>query len=251
MFSWETTMPVHDWSKVKAGAFHDFHVEWMRAIKHALNHGILPQGYYSMVEQYTAGFEADVLTLESTNDDYEPAPRKGSRTTTVLAKPRRQATAETEMEFYRRKKKVVAVRHSSDDAIVAIIEIVSPGNKGGVRPFRAFVNKCGDILDHQIHLLIVDVLKPGPRDPNGIHAAIWEEIAGEEHRLPKRRPLTVVSYEAAPLVRAYVEHFAHGQSLPDMPLFLEPGGCVEVPLEATYQEAFAEVPRRSQLMLTR
>ena len=29
-----------------------------------------------------------------------------------------------------------------------------------------------------------------------------------------------------------------------MPLFLQPGAYVEVPLEATYREAFAAVPRR-------
>jgi len=242
-------MPVHDWTKVKAGVFHDFHVEWTRAIKHALNHGILPNGYYSMVEQYTAGFEADVLRLEHSHNDGEPTPRKPNGTAAVLAKPRRQATAETEMEFYRRKKKVVSVRHSSDDSVVAIVEIVSPGNKSGVRPFQAFVNKAGDLIDHQIHLLIVDILKPGKRDPNGVHAAIWEQLSSEEWRLPKRKPLTAVSYESAPIVRAYVEHFALGNELPVMPLFLEPGGCVELSLEATYQEAFAEVPSGSQKVL--
>ena len=35
-----------------------------------------------------------------------------------------------------------------------------------------------------------------------------------------------------------------GDTLPDMPLFLEPDGCVMVPLEATYQAAFAAQPRR-------
>jgi hypothetical protein len=35
-----------------------------------------------------------------------------------------------------------------------------------------------------------------------------------------------------------------GDKLPVMPLFLEFGGCVEVPLEQTYRAAFAEVPKR-------
>ena len=43
--------------------------------------------------------------------------------------------------------------------------------------------------------------------------------------------------------------FAVGQALPDMPLFLEPNGCVMVPLEATYETAFAVLPRRWQTVL--
>jgi hypothetical protein len=35
-----------------------------------------------------------------------------------------------------------------------------------------------------------------------------------------------------------------------MPLFLEPGGHVRMPLEATYQAAFSAVPRRWRKVLT-
>ena len=38
-------------------------------------------------------------------------------------------------------------------------------------------------------------------------------------------------------------------SVSDMPLFLEPGLAVTVPLEATYNAAFAEVPRRWRQVL--
>jgi hypothetical protein len=36
---------------------------------------------------------------------------------------------------------------------------------------------------------------------------------------------------------------------PSMPLFLEPHGCIRVPLEATYQTAYAVLPRRWQRVL--
>lgn len=29
-------MPVHDWSRVSAGTFHDFHVVWLAEIRNAL-----------------------------------------------------------------------------------------------------------------------------------------------------------------------------------------------------------------------
>jgi hypothetical protein len=50
-------------------------------------------------------------------------------------------------------------------------------------------------------------------------------------------------------VRASVVHAAVGDALTDMPLFLEPGKAVTVPLEATYNAAFAEVPRRWRRVL--
>jgi hypothetical protein len=238
-------MPVHDWTKVRAGIFHDFHHEWVSTIKHALNDGILPEGYYSMAEQQAGPFGPDVLTLETLNEaEAMTSARHLNGPSPVLARPRRKATAESEMAFYRRKKKVVTVRHVSDDGIVAIVEIVSPGNKSGIRPFRTFVEKAAELVERQIHLLIVDIFPAGKRDPSGVHGAIWEELTGQEYRLTKRKPLTVVSYESGLSVRAFVEHLSIGDELPEMSLFLELGGCVEVPLEATYRAAFAEVPKR-------
>jgi len=57
-------------------------------------------------------------------------------------------------------------------------------------------------------------------------------------------PLTLVAYEGDLITRAFIEPVAVGDALSGMPLFLEPNGCVMVPLEATSQAAFAVMPRR-------
>ncbi len=49
-------MPTHDWTKVEAGIFHDFHHAWIEEIKRALNGGLLPVVYYALAEQHAAGF---------------------------------------------------------------------------------------------------------------------------------------------------------------------------------------------------
>ena len=41
-------MPVHDWTRVDAGLFHDFHQSWSVEIKNAPNAGLLPKGYYAL-----------------------------------------------------------------------------------------------------------------------------------------------------------------------------------------------------------
>ena len=48
-------MPVHDWTRVNAGIFHDFNHEWISTNKRALNSGLLPPEYYALAEQIAAG----------------------------------------------------------------------------------------------------------------------------------------------------------------------------------------------------
>ncbi len=246
-------MPVHDWTRVEDGIFHDFHHAWIEELKRALNAGLLPDDYYALAEQHATGYEPGVLTLQGGSDDEgdsEESPEPGSSEGgLLLAPPKMPAMDEAEVDFYRRKAKNVVIRHVSGDRIVAMIEIVSPGNKSARRRFRAFLEKSTNLLEKQIHLLIVDLHPPRRRDPQGIHGAIWKEMTGRPYRLPADKPLTLVSYECDLALRTYVKNVAVGDVLPDMPLFLVPQGQVPVPLEATYQTAFAAVPRRWRRVL--
>jgi hypothetical protein len=238
-------MPIHDWTRVPAGIFHAFHHGWIHEIARVLNQSLLPQDYYALPEQQAAGFGPDVLTLLGQPPDQDEPGTGGIATATAFqARPRTRFMAETDARFYRRKKSSIAVRHVSGDRIVAMVEIVSPGNKASRRAFQAFVDKAWELLEHRIHLLLVDPFPPGRRDPDGVHAAIWAEIPGEPVQLPTEKPLTVVAYECDETTRAYIEPVAVGDALPDMPLFLQPDGCVFVPLETTYETAFAVMPRR-------
>lgn len=245
-------MPMHDWTKVEAGIFHAFHHEWISEISRALNGGLLPASYYALPEQVAAGFGPDVLTLQGTppeNSHGGEEPGVGGQATALRTRPQTRFTAQSDAEFYRRRKSSVAVRHISRDRMVAMIEIVSPGNKSNRHALQAFVDKACELLEHRIHLLILDPFPPGPRDPSGIHAAIWEQIQDNPFQPPTDQPLTLVAYECGDVTRAYLEPVAVGRTLPEMPLFLEPDGCVMVPLETTYETAFAVMPRRWKVVL--
>jgi hypothetical protein len=256
-------MPIHDWTRVDAGIFHHFHQRWIGAITDLLNERLLPHQYYALAEQHGAAFEPDVLTLKASaepgtgSQDGEtrftssPGDTGGTEPTRglLLAEPRVRIKAESDLEFYRRKQNVAAVRHVSGDRLVAVVEIVSKGNKSGRKPYEDFVRKAAEFLSRQVHLLIIDLQPAGPRDPQGIHGAIWVEIAGEEYIRPADKPLTLVAYESAAAVRAFIEPVSVGDTLIDMPLFLERGRHVAVPLEETYQTAFHSVPRRWRTVL--
>jgi len=240
-------MPMHNWRSVDAGIYHAFHHRWISALSDFLNSGSLPEDYYALPEQVAAGLGPDVLTLQT-----QPAvgvPDAPERGTATLPRPQTRFVTETASEFYRRKKSSVVVRHVSGDRMVAVLEIVSPGNKTGRDGFRAFVNKACELLEHRIHLLLIDPFPSSKRDPEGIHAAIWAEVTDEEFRLPADKPLTLVSYETGLVTRAYIEPIAVGDPLPVMPLFLEPGFYVSMPLEETYITAFRAMPLRWRRVL--
>ena len=56
-------MPIHDWTRVDAGLFHDFHQDWTIELRRSLNAGRLPAGYVALTDQQTGGPIPDVLTL--------------------------------------------------------------------------------------------------------------------------------------------------------------------------------------------
>src|SRR5580704_10049479 len=58
-------MPLHDWTRVPAGLFHDFHQSWSIRVKDALNAGRLPKGLVALVEQRAGPLESDVLAIEA------------------------------------------------------------------------------------------------------------------------------------------------------------------------------------------
>jgi Protein of unknown function (DUF4058) len=238
-------MPIHDWTRVNAGIFHYFHQRWIGAICDALNEGLLPDEYYALAEQRTGERIPDVLTLIGKADANEAVGDRSPRpSTAVRERPTTKFVVETDAEIYLRKKNVVVVRHVSDDRIVALIEIVSPGNKSGAFAFRDFLDKVFELLRARVHLLLIDLLPRTKRDPRGNHAAVWEAIVDERVSAPKKEPLTLVAYEAGDATRGHYEPVAVGRPLPDMPLFLEYGWHVMVPLEATYMTAFRTVPVR-------
>ena len=248
-------MPIHDWTRVTAGTFHTLHHGWIWELHQSLNGGILPQGFYALPEQVAGNTVPDVLTLErvtggdmgDTLSGWEPDKNddaEGGVVTMAVAPPRMKTVQHvSEAQMLLTKQKQVAIRHISEDRVVALVEIVSPGNKSGRRPLRAIVEKTAAAVDQGCHVLLVDLFPPGRLDPNGLHDLVWQEVGGEGYEPPADRPLTLASYRAAEGATAYVEPTAVGQELADMPLFLDPGRYVNVPLAATYAAAFAAIPR--------
>jgi hypothetical protein len=238
-------MPVHDWTLVPAGIFHDFHVAWIPAMRKALNGGLLPEGFYALAEQHAGDAIADVLTPHTSEPPPEPMPPPPATGGILLAeappKVRRKKTIEQEKLVRPRS---LAIRHVSGHRLIALLEIVSPRNKDRPQSVEEFAAKIASALRAGVHVMIVDLFPPGTHDPHGMHSVIQEHLNQFEqaYDLPSDEPLTLASYVAGLQVDANLERLAVGAVLPEMPLFLRPDRYVNVPLEATYQEAYGGMP---------
>jgi hypothetical protein len=160
------------------------------AIHNSLNSGLLPPGYFAMVEQIAGGPEPDIITLELNPPD-DASPSAGLAVT--VAPPKTRFVTRCETVRYARKANRITIRHPGGD-VVAIIEIVSPGNKSSRHAIHDFARKAVAFLHAKIHLLIVDLFPPSRRDPQGIHKVIWDRIHDEPFELPPDKPLTVAAY---------------------------------------------------------
>ncbi|MGL4555707.1 MAG: hypothetical protein ACRC33_31455 [Gemmataceae bacterium] len=136
--------------------------------------------------------------------------------------------------------KALSIRHNRGHRVMARLEIVSPSNKDteAVAAIRA-----------GIHVAVIDLLPPTRRAPRGIPGLIEEELVGEAEELPEGKPLVFASYRADSPPVTYVEHFAPGEPVPDLPLFLTPDYYLGLPLARTCAEAFEETPEFAKLLL--
>ena len=238
-------MPIHDWTKVPAGIFHDFHHAWIEEIKRSLNRGVLPPGYYALAEQLTGGLGPDVFALHRPDNGTPnlPYPDGGILLAERAPKVRFHTCGETETGAYAAKAKAVVIRHSSDHHVIAMVEIMSPGNKSSQSRLDSFVRTAEEALAAGIHLVIVDLFPPTSPDLEGIHRLIWADRP-DEFVFVTDKPLTCVSYIGDPAPEAFIEPVGLGDPLPEMPLCLTPETYVPVSLETTYLAAWQRVPIR-------
>ena len=148
-------MPIHDWTRVDAGLFHAFHQSWIIKLCDTLNADRLPADYFALPERSIRGPIPDVLTLELATEGGESS-RTGTGLAVATVPPPTRLVLQAEDRIYMRKASRVTVRHRHGH-IVAVVEIVSPGNKASQHELRTFVEKSSDLIMQGVHLLVIDL----------------------------------------------------------------------------------------------
>lgn len=234
-------MPIHDWSHVEAGIVHDFHQSWTIEICHELNGGGLPDGFFAMVEQVVSRPISNFASLPRSHSTAKRGREDGGGIAVEEAPPKARFVTSIEDAAYVGRANQIAIRHRLGK-VVAVIEIVSPGNKGSQHALRAFAEKAAELLRGGTNLLVVDLFPPSRRDPQGIHQVILEQLSDQPFHPAPDKPLTVAAYSAGERITAYVDPVAVGDTLPAPPIFLDRGTYVPAPLESTYQLTWSKCP---------
>ncbi len=236
-------MPIHDWTREDAGTYHNFHESWIIRLIDCLNAGRLPAGHFAMADQRVMGWEPDVVTLHSHSILGTGSPSSGGLAVAVRPpKVRVVSRAESDAGAYARRANRIVVKHKKGH-VVAVIEIVSPGNKDRAQSVNQFVEKARDFLRKGVHVLFVDLFPPTVHDPHGLHTAIWSVWTDTPDERPEDKRLTAASYDAGNPFLAYLEPLSPGDALPEMLLFLEPGIYIPCPLEESYTAAWEALPK--------
>ena len=273
-------VPLHDWTRVSAGKWHDMHLTWTGALKTQLNSGGLPDPFFALAEPATGFQIGGDEEGDGSNGEEPPFVR---REPDVLAAVGRETfasragsnghagprfdrptggveLAEAPDRFrmvepfhpppVRRR---ITARHPDGDRVVAIIEFASPGNRDAAAKVAHFSETLAAALQAGIHAVLIDPFPPTGPAPDGLHGAVAAQF-GNAHRVDPTRPLTFVGYRTTTDPRvmptAFVEPCAVGEPPPTVPLFLDPAWFVPLDLAPSYAAAFRGCPKPVRERLT-
>lgn len=218
-----------------------FHARWASAIADALNHDLLPAGYFAEEQVHVGSrVEIDVATFEHEAHRAPGAASGGGGTATLPAKPwSPPVPAFAIPAVFPDSIEVLVFSGESGPTLVAAVELVSPGNKERDEVRMAFANKCAAYLQQGIGLVVVDSVTN--RQAN-LHNELMRPMRAEAGALLPPDALYAVAYR--PVRRSDSERIdvwpaalSVGQTLPVLPLALDKGVSVPLDLEATYTEA--------------
>lgn len=207
-----------------------FHSLWAGMIATDLNRKLPPDWYAEPTVHF--GIEIDVTSWNPTGepggatapDGAEPAWSPAPPTMT-LDFP--MATDCVQVDVY---------ENSGGPVLAGAIELVSPANKDRRSSRDAFLTKCEALLLDGIGLIVIDIVTN--RLAN-LHLELLRRLG--EPNGSGRGQLSAASYhptgrDEQPVLEIWHQSLDVGQPLPEMPLFLKHGPCVQVNLSASYQQ---------------
>jgi hypothetical protein len=217
-----------------------FHSSWATKLADALMERWLPPNYFAEENvHFGPSVEIDVATFEreqSTNTE-----EVGAAVATVGPKVWTPPIADGILPAAF--PDTFEVRIQSSEAgpkLVAVIELVSPGNKDRPAERRAFATKSAGYLAQGISVIIVDIVTS--RRGNLHNEMLRVVEAAEDLRMPPDASLYAVAYR--PMRRGERDEIdiwrsplALGRALPTLPLGLRSDLAIPVDFEATYAEA--------------
>ncbi len=219
-----------------ARPWESFHARWATGIADFLDR-TLPRRFFAVVQTHLgSSVEADVAEFETLSLAGPGNGTAGGVAVQTWAPP----VATLVMPAVFPDVFEVQVRDNEDfGRLLAVIELISPGNKDRDEARRAFAAKCATYLQRGVGVIIVDVV-------TNRHANLHNELIrllGQDERfsLPDNESIYAVAYRPARRANAneiemWSTALAIGGNLPLLPLALRRVGSVPLDLEATYTD---------------
>jgi len=224
--------PHHHWES--------FHSNWATRIADGIA-PLLPPEY--QVEEHThagVGFEIDVATFQQ-----PPSPENlassGPALATLAASTYAPPTPDHTMPAaFPETFEVRVFSTAAGLTLVAVIELVSPGNKDRHAERLAFATKCASYLAQGVSLIVVDVVTN--RQANLHNEIIRLMEAAPDQAFPADVNLYATAYRPvrrgeSEEIDLWMRSLALGAPLPTLPLRLTGDLFIPVDFEAAYQEA--------------
>jgi hypothetical protein len=226
-------------------AWESFHSQWANSIAAQLNERLARRFFAEVQVHLGSQVEADVAEFEQLNGDEEDAGNGGAGGVAVevwappVATLTLPAVFPDDFEIH--------VRNARDDArLVAVIELVSPGNKDRPETRLAFAAKCAAYLQRGVGVIILDIV-------TSRHFNLHNELLpllglDSTYAMSDEAILNAVAYRPIRRIErnqidAWPVVLSIGATLPTLPLALKRFQPVPLHLEAAYEEAV----RRSRL----
>lgn len=227
----DQTDPFEQWTS--------FHSAWCIYMMERLNTQVLPTGYRA-VPNIHLGIQAqvDVGTVHHGEEDRLAQEGNGAVATATWAPPRPPVVVSTDLADLDVVE--IEVRYAKSRRLVAAVELVSPANKDRPSHRHAFVSKCIAYLQHDVSVVVVDVVTN--RQEN-LHADLVDLLElGEEAKAAAASDLYAVAYRAVkpdgpPRLEMWPQALRVGEPLPTLPLWIGPELAVPLDLEASYVKA--------------
>ena len=223
-------------------SWESLHAMWTTRLVEDLNERLLPEDFFAEAQTHIGSrVEIDVATFERGGEDRHS--RKGGLATATV-QPKLWAPPKPDhvlpAVFPDTFEVHVFGMNRGGQELVAVIELVSPGNKDRPEERRGFATKCAGYLYRGISLIIMDVVTTYT---SNLHDEMLKVmLAAGEPELTLGDSLYAVAYR--PLLRnekaeidIWSARFKLGEDLPTLPMALSGIEAVPVDFESAYSEA--------------
>lgn len=219
-------------------SWQSFHATWPIKLVDALL-GKLPEGFVAEPRATLGKFyELDIGVLDSELDEFPPESKGGGVATLPRVAPRPTMTTELDIgeqyEF-----EVLIHEEVFEKRLVAAVEFVSPANKDRPEHRKAFVAKCGSLLQSGVCVAIVDVVTTRS---NNLYEQLMDHFDVTDAALEPAAPgLYCVSCRSLKgAARSQFDTWFYpvrlGEPIPELPVWLDNDQHVMLDLEGSYEQ---------------